>query len=134
MAGIKGTAQLLLRRLDRPGEFDLERLREALERVVDISSRAALQVDDLLDSARVQMARPLDLDLRATDLVALARRLVVEHQQQTEQHDVRLETQGDKLFLPMDERRLARAIGNLIDNALKYGPDGGMIRIKVRPC
>jgi PAS domain S-box-containing protein len=131
IAGIKGTAQLLLRSLDRSGDTDLSLVREAIERVVAVATRAALQVDDLLDSARIEMGRPLDLELQATDLVGLARDLVAEHQQQTEQHEIRLETHLDELVTALDERRLRRAIGNLIVNAIKYSPNGGLIRVEV---
>src|SRR5579871_3564686 len=90
IASIKGTAQLLLRRMDRAGEIDLVRLREALERLVSISTRAAVQVDDFLDGTRIQMGRPLDLELRPTDLVALTRSLVDERQEQTARHAIRV--------------------------------------------
>ena len=131
MAGIKGSAQLLLRRLDRSADVDLTRLREGLERVAAAATRAAVQVDDLLDSTRMQMCRPLDLERRATDLLQLARDLVAEHQQQTEHHDVQLETHVDRLVLSLDDRRLGRVLGNLIENAVKYSPDGGLIRVEV---
>jgi signal transduction histidine kinase len=131
IAGIKGTAQLLLRRMDRSGEIDPDRARHALEQIVDISTRAAVQVEDLLDSTRMQMGRLVDLDRRATDLVAFARGLVTQHQQQTERHAVRLETSEDTLVIPLDERRLGRAIGNLIENAIKYSPEGGVVRVEV---
>jgi signal transduction histidine kinase len=131
IAGIKGTAQLVLRRIDRTGDIDLSLVREALERIVAIGTRAAVQVDDLLDTTRMQMGRPLDLELRPTDLVGFVRELVDEHQQQTEPHDVRLETKVDSLVVQVDERRLGRTIGNLIENAVKYSPDGGLIRLVI---
>ena len=31
----------------------------------------------------------------------------------------------------VDERRLTRAIGNLLENAVKYSPNGGVIRVEV---
>jgi signal transduction histidine kinase len=131
IAGIIGTAQLLLRRIDRAGEVDPGRARQALERVVSIATRAALQVDDLLDVTRMQMGRPLGLDRQPTDLVRLARELVVDQQHQAERHDVRLEANVPELVVLLDERRFGRALGNLIENAVKYSPNGGLIRVEV---
>ena len=77
------------------------------------------------------MGRPLDLDTQVIDLVGLTSRLVAEHQQQTEHHEFRFEQHIARLELPVDERRLTRAIGNLLDNAVKYSPNGGVIRVEI---
>jgi len=131
IAGIKGTAQLLLRRLGRPGEIDVPRVQEALERIVSVASRAAVQVDVLLDDTRMEMNRPLDLDKRPTDLIRLAGELVAEYQQQTDRHELQLAGGVQSLVTAIDERRLSRALGNLLENALKYSPEGGIIRVEV---
>ena len=48
LATIKATAQLLMRRLDAPGEIDAERVRDGLRRVDAIATRAAGLVEELL--------------------------------------------------------------------------------------
>ena len=131
IAGIKGNAQLLLRRLSRPGEIDLEGIRQALERIVSVSTRAGQQVDELLDDARIQMGRVLDLERHPIDLVRLAADLVADYQQQMEDREFHLNCGVPALVALVDERRLARALGNLLDNAVKYSPDGGLIRVEV---
>ncbi len=131
IAGIKGNAQLLLRRLNRPGEVNIETMREALDRIVSVATRAAAQVDELLDSTRMQMGRPLDLEKRPTDLVRLAAELVADYQQLSERHHFRLLEADQALVAAVDEPRLSRAIGNLLENALKYSPDGGSIQVEV---
>ena len=131
IAGIKGTAQLLSRRLAQGRELDLDKVRDALERIVAVANRAAMQVDELLDNASMQMGRALDLDTRPLDLVELTAKLVAEHQQQTDKHELRLEQRVSTLVTLVDERRLTRAIGNLLENAVKYSPNGGVIRVEV---
>ena len=132
IAGIKGNAQLLLRRLSRAAEVDVEGVREAVERIISVATRAGMQVDELLDNVRMQMGRPLDLERQPTDLVRLAAELMADYQQQTERHHFQLaDGVPPALVIAVDERRLSRAICNLLENAMKYSPEGGLIRIEV---
>jgi PAS domain S-box-containing protein len=131
LASIKATAQLLERRLDRPEPLDVARLREGLQRVDAIATRAAGLVEELLDLTRLQMGSPLDLDRRPTDLVRLAREVAAELQQTTEQHQLRVESPESELVGLWDARRLGRVLSNLLDNAVKYSPDGGPIVVRV---
>jgi signal transduction histidine kinase len=57
--------------------------------------------------------------------------MVVEHQQRSERHQLSLESRVSELIGRWDGRRLARVLANLLDNALKYSPDGGTIRVEV---
>ena len=125
IAGIKGSAQLLSRRLASGRELDLEKFHEGLERIVSVANRAADQLDELLENAQMQMGRSLDLDRRPLDLVELTAKLVAEHQQQTDNHELRFEPRVPTLVTLVDERRFTRAIGNLLDNAVKYDPPEG---------
>ena len=131
IAGIKGNAQLLLRRLTQPGELDVESIRQALERIVSVSTRAGQQVDELLDDARIEMGRTLNLETHPTDLARLAADLVADYQQQMEHHEFQLNCGVPALVALVDERRIGRALGNLLDNAVKYSPEGGLIRVEV---
>jgi PAS domain S-box-containing protein len=131
IASIKGLAQLSRRRLQRSDRVDLAQIREDLTRIDAIASRASGMVEGLLDIARLQMGQPLDLNREPTDLVELTRDLVAEHQRQTDRHQIRLETDLASAVGQWDSNRLTRAIGNLLDNAVKYSPRGGTIQVRV---
>jgi signal transduction histidine kinase len=132
LASIKATAQLLERRLQREADLDVDRLREGLQRVDVIATRAAGLVEELLDLTRTQMGRPIELERRWGDLVSVARGAVEELRQTTERHTVQLETSEPELVGLWDARRLERVLSNLIENAVKYSPEGGPVVVRVR--
>lgn len=131
LASIKAGAQLLQRRLDHGGEIEPIALKQGLQRLDAIASRAAGLVDELLDLARMQMGSPLELDRRKSDLLALVRDVAQEQQQQTERHTISVETDCDELVGTWDDRRIGRVLSNLLDNAVKYSPEGGPIVVRV---
>jgi len=88
-------------------------------------------ISELLDLSRLEMGQPLTLRLAPTNLVDLVGRAVVEHQQTTQRHDLRVETGEATLVGKFDAVRLGRVLDNLLGNAIKYSPDGGNIMVSV---
>jgi signal transduction histidine kinase len=130
LSAIKGYAQLLRRRTAR-GEAPPDGFEQALAAIEDMAVRAAQQLDDLLDLARLQAQQALQLDVGPVDLVALARRAAAEFQLTTNEHQLRVETALPELVGVWDARRIERVIGNLLSNAIKYSPTGGEIVVEV---
>jgi signal transduction histidine kinase len=79
----------------------------------------------------VQAGHPLDLNLRPTDRVAVARGVANEQQQGTERHRVVVEAPEAPVLGAWDPVRLERVISNLVHNAVKYSPDGGDVRVRI---
>jgi signal transduction histidine kinase len=124
-------AQVLERRLQRNATIEPERLATALTNITLSTVQMANLVDQLLDYARLQMDRPLDLDRQPTDLVALARQTVSSYAGTSERHELRFETQATAITGQWDRARLERVLQNLISNAVKYSPQGGPIVVQV---
>ncbi|MBA2449054.1 MAG: GAF domain-containing protein [Chloroflexi bacterium] len=129
LASIKGIAQIIQRRAAREGGLDPERAIAGLKSIDAATNQIAAQIDRMLDVSRASMGRALDLDRRPTDLVALVRRLVAAQQEATERHRLCVETTETELIGQWDAPRLERALVNLLNNAVKYSPDGGEVRI-----
>jgi signal transduction histidine kinase len=124
-----GMGQLLQRRAGRLGGAEGIRVAEGLETIVQTALGMARQINDLLDTARLQMRRPLELNLRPVDLAALLRQVVGEQAGVSEAHVIRLEGAERPLPALYDEARLARALTNVLSNAVKYSPQGGEVSV-----
>jgi PAS domain S-box-containing protein len=107
------------------GDVDLARLMAVIARQTTHLTRL---VDDLLDVARVTSGK-IELRPELVDLRALAHQCVdaLAEAGRTATHRVALE--GPALRVEGDPARLAQVIANLLDNALKYTPAGGEVRV-----
>jgi PAS domain S-box-containing protein len=128
---VRGQSQLLRRRLDRGEPIDRLRLKTALEGIDSAGTRMTRQLDELTDVMRLRAGQEIDLEHMPTDLVALARRSIEDHDRATERHSIRLETEEDALVGAWDGPRLERVLGNLLGNAIKYSPAGGEITVRI---
>ncbi len=132
LGAIKAFSQLLQRQLARGNTVEPTGISHGLARIDAMVTRTVAQLDELLDVARLQADQPLQLDLRPTDLVALAQRVTAEYQQTTSTHQMRVLTDLATLEGRWDAPRLERILGNLLSNAIKYSPNGGEIVVEVR--
>jgi signal transduction histidine kinase len=131
VTGLKGAAQLLLRRL-AAGRLDPDRLARTLRALGASADRLAVLTDDLLDIARIRMGH-LALTLQPTDLAALMQAAVTragEHAGPA--HRLTLHLPDQLAPVLTDEARIDQVLTNLLDNAVKYSPAGGDVTVMVR--
>jgi two-component system phosphate regulon sensor histidine kinase PhoR len=128
LAAVYG-AVLTLRRPDRAHEPELdERLLTMIE---EESQRLAGIVDQILVSAELDR-RQVILTRESCDLRELCRSVVASAEVRAgERHTVVLDA-PEPVFTECDPARLRQVVVNLLDNALKYSPDGGRIDVRVR--
>lgn len=104
---------------------------DALETIDQATGRLVELTDDLLDVARLQAGR-VELHLEPHDLIALARRVAKRLQFSTERHTISVEADEEYIVARLDVRRVEQVVGNLLNNAIKYSPEGGPIKVTVR--
>ncbi len=131
LTGIKGGAQLLQRQALSESGLSQEQLLAGLSALDAAATRVARQVDQLLDITRLEAGQPLNLLLRTTDLVTVARRAVAEQQQSAPPHDIQVLAEEPSLVGNWDRARVERIVDNLIGNAIKYSPAGGEIVLRL---
>jgi len=129
LATIGGQAQLLKRRVASPQSADgTEKLLIGIRRIESTVERMSRMIDGLLDVARLELGDRLELDLAPMDLFEIATRVAAEHQMLTTRH--RIQVAGETVLMgKWDLARMERVLDNLVGNAVKYGPGGGVITV-----
>jgi signal transduction histidine kinase len=129
LTSLRGFAQLLLRQLDRDEAPDPVRMRQALSAIDQQSAKLARLVGQLLDVSRIDAGR-LVLERKVADMVGLVEDVVSDARVNTFRHEFMVRAPSAALAL-VDPLRLEQVLRNLVDNAIKYSPDGGPIEIEV---
>jgi PAS domain S-box-containing protein len=125
VALIKGYAGTLRR---EDAVWDPEVLHNSLEVIEDEADRLTVLIDDLLASSKLQAQR-LELELGDVRLDHLAAQVVERFQTQTNSHQFTCNFPADFPVIRGDEVRLRQVLDNLISNAIKYSPNGGLIEV-----
>lgn len=130
VTSLLGYAQLTRRRLDQHAPDDA-RLTRALDVVIRQAHRLDRLTTMLLDLTRLDHGR-LVLQLAAVDLTALVARIGDEIQLLTSHHTLAIRHPDAPLIVQGDELRLEQVLYNLVLNAIKYSPAGGLVEIELR--
>jgi signal transduction histidine kinase len=126
LASIKGYASALL--LDDVA-WEPQKVREYLNTIVDGADQLGEIVMDLLDASVID-AGHLKIEKEPTLLARLARRVVDEIEPRTEKHRFLVSFPARFPVVDADAGRIRRVLYNLLDNAVKYSADGGLIVVR----
>lgn len=120
---IKGYAETLRR---EDADWDRATVQESLDVIAEEADHLTHLIDGLLEASRIQ-AGGLQLQPTDVNLARVAEKVVDAFRTQTEVHTFDLDFPLD--FPPVwgDPERLREVLSNLVSNAIKYSPQGGMI-------
>ncbi|MEZ4713845.1 MAG: ATP-binding protein [Caldilineaceae bacterium] len=125
VALIKGYAQTLAR---PDAAWDAETARQSLQIIEEEADRLEALINNLLDVSKIQ-AGGLRLDISDVNIKNLAQNVADVYRIQTKKHSIELDFPPHFPTVWGDEERLRQVLTNLVNNAIKYSPDGGAIRI-----
>jgi len=121
---LRGISEMALR------ESPEEKSREALADSVEETDRVLTILNTLLDVAEAESGL-MRLRLEPTDLCALVNDVVELYEYVAEEKEITLAVEcPPSLVVSADKNRLRQVFANLLDNALKYTPEGGKVAIR----
>jgi two-component system, OmpR family, sensor kinase len=126
LAIIDGHAQRLISMRER---LTADELADRVRRIHNTVCRMTQLIDNLIGSARLLDGRA-DLFYQPTqvDLAALLREVCALQRELTPEAEIR-DRVAPSLFVAGDASLLGQLFGNLLSNAAKYSPDGGLIEV-----
>lgn len=120
-------AQLTVRRLSENGSCEPERITHSLREIARQGDTLAHRINQLLVASQLD-DHNLVLEREPTDLVAMVKRLV--SRPWVDLHPIYL-TGPSSLLVVVDSHRFEQVLVNLLDNAVRYSPDGGPIEVQL---
>ena len=114
------------------GEDDGAVRARLVDRIGMEADRVRLIIDDLLELSRVELEGSMRQE--AVPVVPLLCEVAHQYSEHARKHEVALVEPSDgAIVLHADRGQLLRAVGNLVDNAIKYSDPGSEVRLSVAP-
>ena len=124
LTSILGYTSLLLNR-----EVDSDRARHYLEIIQQQGNRLASLIDHFLDSESVETGQ-VEIDLQPLDLRPLLVAEATLVADKSGKHTIEVAVGPETLPVKGDRERLAQVVANLLGNAVKYSPGGGVVSVE----
>lgn len=110
-------------------ENDTRRLREALSDCLEESDRVLAMLKIMMSVAEAESGT-MRLELQDCDLTSTLRQVVTLYEYVAEEKEVAVQLEvAQALPAHVDSTRISQVWANLLDNAIKYGKEGGWVKI-----
>ena len=121
--------------LDGVGGETTEKQRKLLGILAEESNRLISVVNSLLDLSKME-AGMMAYDFEVAHVDPLVKRALAEIAPLVEAKRIRLESDVDATLPPvrLDPERILQVLRNLLGNAVKFTPNGGLVRVAAKPA
>jgi len=126
MASIMGYSEVILTQ-----EFDEAERRDFLEIINRNAQLMANIINELLDLARIEARRGKDFKFETLSAAPLLREIVVDFKAPEGREIPVLSLPETDFWLRGDHDKLTQAVGNILSNAYKYSPGGGVVEVGI---
>lgn len=130
LTAIKGFVSTLL--VDTDESFTRDDRTEFYNIIDHECDRLKRLIDDLLNTARIEANESLKPDYAEVEMQALLDRTVRIQRQATQRHKIELDTPIPIPNVNGDSDKLDQILTNLLNNAIKYSPNGGTITVHAK--
>ncbi len=127
LTSIQGFAEILLTRK----KLSARESGKFLQYIGNQSSSLSRIVDELLDLSRIESGAGFAVERTENDIRPMIRQVVARHAENTTMHRFETVLSGDARPFLFDSGKIEQVLDNIVGNAVKYSPDGGLIRVDV---
>jgi signal transduction histidine kinase len=130
---ISGLTASLLRLLEKQQTIDPDQLAKRLTTIQREANRLAMLSKDLTEVSRLQTGK-LTFHTEVCDINHLVEGCVNHHREVLENsglHTIGFDPAPQPVLVMVDQARLEQVIYNLLQNALKYSPEGGTVQVVI---
>ena len=132
LTAVMGYASLLNQASNEGVPLDRKKLQTATDLILGQSEQMAFLINEMLNLSALDQGQFV-LHLAAHNLVPLLARIVETQAATTKKHQLRLvldeQVAGRGCLVQIDAPRLIQALTSLVNNAIKYSPEGGDIEV-----
>ncbi len=126
LTSLMGFTELLMDK-----NLDKEKERRYIYIIHEEAKRLSALVNDILDLSRIEAGK-LELHKGPFSIDNAIRRMVDLYSARLDKHRILVEVDEGLPPALGDREKVEQVLGNLLDNAIKYSPDGGCIKVSAR--
>jgi len=89
-------------------------------------------VSDILDISRIESGKGFELNLEPCNLGKIIEQVLPYYQELSSIHTFDLTIPEEPVILKLDSEKIEQVLKNILSNAVKYSPDGGIIHVSLQ--